>query len=80
VSSSLCFSGAGTPFGHFALPSLAQWIVDCVLWMHFMRPVFVIEAFDALRMIVLLAVTSALGFMIGYVLSLLWNVVYKNPA
>ena len=57
----------------FVATGIAQWVMDFVLWMHFIRPVFTIEAFDPVRMLVLLVVTSALGFVIGYVLALLWN-------
>ena len=38
-----------------------------------------IETFDPLRMLVLLTVTTAFGFMMGDVLTL-WNIVHKKPA
>jgi hypothetical protein len=55
----------------------AQWVIDFVFWMHFIKPVFAIEPFDLARMLVLLAVTSALGFVIGYTLAWLWNRMHK---
>jgi hypothetical protein len=64
----------------FVALGIAQWVIDFVFWMHFIGPVFKIEAFDPVRMLILLAVTSALGFIIGYVLALLWNSVLKKPA
>jgi hypothetical protein len=36
-----------------------------------------IEPFDLARMLVLLAVTSLLGFVIGYALAWLWNRMHK---
>ena len=64
----------------FVAIGIAQWVMDFVLWIHFIRPVFMIEAFDPVRMVVLLAVTSALGFVIGYILALIWNAVHGKPA
>jgi hypothetical protein len=63
----------------FVAIGIAQWVIDFVFWIHFIGPVFKIEAFDPVRMLTLLAVTSALGFVIGYVLALLWNGVQKMP-
>ena len=56
----------------------AQWVIDFVFWMHFLRPVFMVEPFDAVRMLVLLAVTTALGFLVGYALALLWNGLHRK--
>ena len=63
----------------FVALGIAQWVIDFVFWIHFIEPVFKIEAFDPVRMLALLAVTSALGFTIGYVLAPLWNGVQKKP-
>ncbi len=60
--------------------SWAQPVVDFVFWMHFIKPVYVIEPFELGRALVLLAVTSALGFVIGAALAWVWNAVHRSPA
>ena len=57
---------------------VAQWVIDFVFWMHFLRPVFMVEPFDPVRMLILLVVTSALGFVIGYALAMLWNGLHRK--
>jgi hypothetical protein len=57
---------------------LAQPLIDFVFWMHFIKPVLAIEAFDVVRALILVAVTSAIGFAIGSVLALLWNGIHKR--
>jgi|SRR5689334_11233579 hypothetical protein len=44
----------------------AQAIIDFIFWMHFIRTIYVIEPFSAGRALTLIAVTSALGALIGY--------------
>ena len=41
--------------------------------MHFIKPVYVIEAFNPTTAIVLVVVTSAIGFVIGVVFGVFWN-------
>jgi hypothetical protein len=43
----------------FVALGIAQWVIDFVFWIHFIGPVFKIEAFDPLRMLTLLAVSYA---------------------
>ena len=56
----------------------AQRLIDFVFWMHFMKPVYVIDAFNPTTAIVLVAVTSAIGFVIGVVFGIFWNW-FHNP-
>lgn len=55
----------------------AQPIIDFVFWMHFIKPVYVIEPFELARMIILVAVTTALGAAIGALFGLVWNLFHK---
>ena len=51
----------------------AQSFIDFVFWMHFIKPIYVIRAFDPMTAIVLIVVTAVIGFVIGGVFGVLWN-------
>lgn len=55
----------------------AQKIADFVFWMHFIKPVYVIEPFDVTRAVILLVVTAAVGFVMGAVFAWVWNALHK---
>jgi hypothetical protein len=50
-----------------------QAVLDFIFWMHFLKPVFVIEAFAMDRAVVLILVTAAIGYVIGLSGAVLWN-------
>ena len=52
---------------------MAQPVIDFVFWMHFIKPTFVIEPFSFDRAIVLIVVTSVVGYVMGGCFGLLWN-------
>ena len=55
----------------------AQPVMDFVFWMHFIKPVLVIEPFGIVKAVILLIVTASLGFVIGSVFALVWNALHK---
>jgi hypothetical protein len=55
----------------------AQPVVDFVFWMHFIKPVYVIEPFELTRMIILVVVTTALGAAIGALFAVVWNLFHQ---
>ena len=57
---------------------LAQPVVDFILWIHFIKPIYVIEPFEITRAAVLFVVTSAVGFVFGSAFALIWNAVHKD--
>ncbi len=55
----------------------AQAVIDFVLWMHFIKPVYVVEDFGVGRALILIAVTSTVGYAVGYCFGLIWNRVHR---
>jgi hypothetical protein len=51
----------------------AQPLINFIFWMHFIQPVYVIRPFNLGIAVVLVVVTSAAGFLLAYVFSLIWN-------
>ncbi len=56
----------------------AQPVIDFVFWIHFIKPIYVIEPFEISRMVILLIVTSGIGLVIGSSFALVWNVLHKS--
>ena len=55
----------------------AQPVIDFVFWMHFIKPIYVIEPFEITRAAILIVVTAGIGFVIGSVFALVWNALHK---
>jgi len=55
----------------------AQPVIDFVFWMHFIKPIYVIEPFEIARAGILLMVTAGVGFLIGSVFAWVWNALHK---
>ncbi len=56
---------------------LAQPVVDFLFWLHFIKPLFVVETFDLGRALVLVLVTSVIGFVLGWSGAWLWRQCHK---
>lgn len=54
----------------------AQWFLDFVFWLHFITNPYRIEAFGITRMIMLVAFTSGVGYLIGYIFAHVWNLLH----
>ena len=55
----------------------AQRVIDFVFWMHFIKPIYVIEPFEIARAGILLVVTTGIGIVIGAAFALIWNALHK---
>ena len=55
----------------------AQPVIDFVFWMHFLKPVYVVDTFKGTTALVLIAVTGAIGYAVGFVFGVLWNRVHR---
>jgi hypothetical protein len=56
---------------------LAQTLIDFLFWIHFIKPVYVIEPFALGRAALLVLVTAAIGYVSGFVFALLWNRLHR---
>jgi hypothetical protein len=50
-----------------------QPIINFIFWIHFIKPIYLIEPFESIRAISLVVVTSIIGFMLGWAAAWLWN-------
>jgi hypothetical protein len=55
----------------------AQPLIDFIFWIHFIRPVYVIERFNPGIALLLIAVTASIGYAIGWSFAVLWNKLQK---
>ena len=55
----------------------AQPLMDFVFWLHFIRPVYVIEGFDLLRAGGLVLLTGMIGYAMGSAYAFLWNRLHR---
>lgn len=55
-----------------------QKVLDFIFWVHFIKPVFEVESFDASRGIILLALTVSCGFVFGYLMARSFNALNTN--
>lgn len=51
----------------------AQGIIDLLFWLHFIRPAWQIDSFELGRAAGLVALTGAIGYVLGAALSILWK-------
>jgi hypothetical protein len=55
----------------------AQPLINFVFWAHMIRPIYVIQPFDAVAAVTLLVVTSMSGYIFGYAGAILWNRLHR---
>jgi hypothetical protein len=75
----LIFAGWHFLWSVLVASGLAQPPLDFVFWMHFIKPVYVVEAFEPVRAGILIVATGLVGYVIGGVFALLWNRLHRHP-
>jgi len=56
----------------------AQPVIDFIFWIHFIKPIYTIEPFDAVRAAILVGVTAAIGFVVGAAFAWVWNAAHRS--
>jgi len=56
----------------------AKLLIDWILWLHFITIPVTIGPFDLLRAGLLVLVTFVVGYVVGWVSALLWNMLIKT--
>ena len=69
----LLMGGFHTMWALLVAAGWAQPLVDFIFWVHFIRPVYVVDRFEPVRALLLIALTAAIGYGIGASFALLWN-------
>lgn len=54
-----------------------QKILDFVFWVHFLKPPYTVGPFSAGVTALLIGLTAVLGYLIGYILGVLWNWIHR---
>ena len=55
----------------------AQPLMDFVFWMHFIRPLYVIEPFSLSTAAILVVITSVTGFVIAFIFGVISNKLHR---
>ena len=55
----------------------AQWVLNFVFWMHFLKPPYTVGPFSAGIAVILILVTATVGYVFGYIFGVLWNWIHR---
>lgn len=64
-------------WGLLVAANLATPLLDWIYGIHFLNNPYSVQIFDAVKWVTLVVVTAIIGYIVGYVFSLLWNNVHK---
>ena len=59
------------------LSGLAQGVLDFVFWIHMIRSIYVVKAFDPVAALSLVMITSILGYITGSIGAAIWSKLHR---
>jgi hypothetical protein len=74
----LVFGGYHLVWSLLVAAGWGQAILDFAMWMHFIKPVFVTEAFSIGWAAILVIATTAIGYILGTLFATIWNLVHPG--
>ncbi len=57
---------------------LAQLVIDWIFRLHFIQPPYTITAFNLGTAVILIVVTSVIGFVMGWLFAAIWNLLRSH--
>lgn len=55
----------------------AQPILDFIFWAHMIQQVYFVKPFDPMAAVVLIVITSAIGYIFGFLGAVIWNKLHR---
>lgn len=55
----------------------AQPVINFIFWLHFIKPIYAIAPFEVGTALLLIAITTVLGYAFGFVFGVIWNKLHK---
>jgi hypothetical protein len=56
----------------------AQPILDFIFWAHMIKPVYFVKPFDPTAAVALIAITSVIGYIFGFLGAVIWNRLHSH--
>ena len=73
----LLLGGWHTLWAALVASGCAQSVLNFVFWLHFIKPIYVIADFKLSVALALIAITGAIGYVIGLIAGFLWNAIHR---
>ncbi len=64
-------------WGLFVAFGIAQILLDLIYSLHFLNNPFTVQSFNVVLWLTLIAVTTIVGYVFGYVFAIIWNKINK---
>lgn len=69
----LLIGGWHVAWSFLVLIGWAQPILDFIFWAHMINPVYLVKPFDPTAAVALIAITSVIGYVFGFLGAVIWN-------
>lgn len=56
----------------------AQPLIDFIFWLHFINPVYVIGTFNVGTALLLIVITTGIGYAMGFIFGVIWSRIHRQ--